>query len=79
MASAQRAAHVRSRPTSAEDIAKERAKLTQAQATLQAKALQRSGNAEANAKASRAAAALQDVITSLDQVESSIQPSPSTP
>jgi hypothetical protein len=41
--------------------------------------LQRSGNAEANAKASRAAAALQDVITSLDQVESSIQPSPSTP
>ncbi|HEV7462340.1 MAG TPA: M12 family metallopeptidase [Methyloceanibacter sp.] len=79
IASAQRAAHGQPRPTSAEDIAKERAKLTQAQATLQAKALQRSGNAEANAKASRAATALQDVITSLDQVESTIQPSSTTP
>jgi Astacin (Peptidase family M12A) len=65
---------VQSRPTSPEDIAKEREKLNQIQATLQAKALQRSGDAEANAKAVHAAAALQDVITSLDQVESMMRP-----
>ena len=60
------------RPISPEDIAKERAKLTEIQANLQARALQRSGNAEADAKASKAASALQDVITSLDQVTSAM-------
>jgi hypothetical protein len=68
-----------SRPTSPEDIAKEREKLNQIQATLQAKALQRSGDAEANEKASHAAAALQEVITSLDQVQNTMHPSGSTP
>jgi hypothetical protein len=60
------------RPTTPEDIAKERAKLTEIQANLQARALQRSGNAEADAKASKAASALQDVMTSLDEVTSAM-------
>ena len=58
------------RPTSPEAIAKEHDKLKEIQANLQARALQRSGNAEADEKARKQAAALGDVITTLDEVDS---------
>jgi hypothetical protein len=58
------------RPRTDEDIAKERDKLKQIRANLQSRALQRSGNAEADEKARQQAAALGDVITTLDEVDS---------
>ena len=76
VASAERKAHgaegetVETRPTSPEAIAKEHDKLKEIQANLQARALQRSGNAEADEKARKQAAALGDVITTLDEVDS---------
>jgi hypothetical protein len=58
------------RPRTDQEIAKERDKLNSIQANLQARALQRSGNTEADEKARQQAAAVGDVITTLVEVDS---------